>query len=248
MKTKRRIYLNSVVLTPGAEIALSADHAHYLTSVLRLEVGAEVYVFNAEYGEFRSEITAARKQAASVKLIAQTRAPQPSQQKLTLVFAPLKKDRTDFLVEKASELGAHMLQPIFTDHTQSERVNIQRLQMTAIEAAEQCDRLDAPQVLPAQKLSAYLAALPKEATIFLAAESGDAASIAEAFAELLPDAGNIHFIIGPEGGFSAAEFDAFTRIKQIRPVRLGPRLLRAETAAIAVLSAFQAAAGDWVNI
>jgi len=242
-------------LAAGIEIQLCAEHAHYLTSVLRLAVGAEVYLFNAQSGEFRGEIAIAKKQTVVVKIGEQVRAAHPpTQMILTLAFAPLKKDRTDFLVEKASELGVHILQPIFTDHTQSERVNIERLQITAIEAAEQCDRLDAPRVKEAQKLSAYLSALPQDAIIFLAAESRAAAPIGEAFSELLRDSGSspctvreLHFIIGPEGGFSDREFEAFARMPPIRPVRLGPRLLRAETAAAAVLSAFQAVAGDWQN-
>lgn len=233
-------------LAAGAEIQLCEAHAHYLVNVLRLLPGDEVYPFTAANGEFRGEILAAKKNNVVVKLHECVRTPlTASRYQLTLAFAPLKKDRTDFLVEKASELGAHILQPIFTDHTQSERVNVERLQATAIEAAEQCDRLDAPRMMEAQKLAAYLSALPKDAAVFLAAESGDAAPIAEAFSHLSPLASHISFIIGPEGGFSAKEFEQFARIPQLRPIRLGERLLRAETAATAVLSAFQAIAGDW---
>lgn len=243
MKTKRRLYMGEAPLAAGAELQLCEEHAHYLVNVLRLSAGDEVYPFTAQHGEFRGEITVAKKQMVVVKIAEQVRTPEEPKFNLTLAFAPLKKDRTDFLIEKASELGVHVLQPIFTDHTQSERVNIGRLQLTAIEAAEQCDRLDAPKVLEAQKLSAYLSALPKDAIIFLAAESGAAKPIAEAFQNIT--AKEIHFIIGPEGGFSEKEFEAFARLPQIRPIRLGNRLLRAETAAVAVLSAFQAVAGDW---
>jgi 16S rRNA (uracil1498-N3)-methyltransferase len=287
MKTKRRIYLGDAALAAGMEIRLSGAHANYLHSVLRLAAGADVYVFNKK-GEFRGEIIESKKSEVLVQLLEQTRAPLiPPLSYLTLSFAPLKKDRTDFLVEKAGELGAHCLQPVFTDHTQSERVNTERLQIIAIEAAEQCDRLDAPEVLPPMKLQNYLQNLPDDTLLFLAAESGDAAPIAAAFSSLssrklaelsatalseaairdprtietldrhgIPARGpsdlgrddntrNIHFLIGPEGGFSDAEFESFARHPNIRRIRLGPRLLRAETAAVAVLSAFQAIAGDW---
>lgn len=246
MKTRRRLYMGEATLANGLEIQLCDEHAHYLVNVLRLKSGDEVYPFTAKNGEWRGEITQAKKNNVSIQMHECVRPPLPAlPYQLTLAFAPLKKDRTDFLVEKAGELGVHLLQPIFTDHTQSERVNIDRLQITAIEAAEQCDRLDAPRVMDAQKLSAYLSALPKDAIVFLAAERGDAAPINTAFSELKNPKGEIHFIIGPEGGFSEKEFEQFARVPQIRPIRLGPRLLRAETAAAAVLSAFQAVAGDW---
>lgn len=246
MKTKRRIYVADATLTAGQELVLSDVHAHYLATVLRLQSGDEVHLFNEQIGEWKTEIIENKKSKVCVQIVSQSRPPLPPPlSHLTLAFSPLKKDRTDFLVEKASELGVHALQPIFTDHTQSERVNIERLQTTAIEAAEQCDRLDIPKVSPAQKLTHYLSTLPKDAVIFLAAERGDATPIAQAFSPLSSLPPHIHFIIGPEGGFSEKEFEAFARLPQLRPIRLGPRLLRAETAAAAVLSAFQAIAGDW---
>lgn len=246
MKARRRLYMGDATLANGLEVQLCDEHAHYLVNVLRLKVGDEVYPFTARDGEWRGEITQAKKNNVSIKMHECVRAPLPAlPYQLTLAFAPLKKDRTDFLVEKASELGVHVLQPIFTDHTQSERVNNERLQITAIEAAEQCDRLDAPHVIEAQKLSTYLSALPKDAIVFLAAERGDATPIKTAFSEIKNPAGEIHFIIGPEGGFSEKEFEQFARVAPIRPVRLGARLLRAETAATAVLATFQAIAGDW---
>ncbi len=245
MKTKRRIYVENTPLNAGADITLDAPQANYLLNVLRLGAGDEVHLFNAENGEWRGEIGDGRKSKLYVKLVSQTRPSLPSPISiLTLCFAPLKKDRTDFLVEKASELGVHFLQPVFTDHTQSERVNVERLQATAIEAAEQCDRLDAPHILPPINLPNYLQNLSKDSILFLAAESGAAMPIAAAFGHLEPSP-NVHFLIGPEGGFSAAEFLMFDKYPAIRRMRLGPRLLRAETAAMAVLSVFQAVTGDW---
>ena len=249
MKTKRRIYIEEMPLAAAMEINLSETHAHYLTAVLRLTQGAEIHVFNARYGEWVAEIKSARKAEVIIHIKNQTRAPLPSlARQLTLAFAPLKKDRTDFLVEKASELGANFLQPVFTDHTQSDRVNIERLAATAIEAAEQCDRLDVPQVLEPVKLPNYLDQLPPHALLFLAAESGAALAVATAFERIktnIQNHPNIHFLIGPEGGFSETEFERFDRCANIHRLRLGPRLLRAETAAIAVLSAFQMVLGDW---
>lgn len=238
-------------LAAGAEIALSADQSHYLVNVLRLAAGAEVHLFNAAHGEWEGEIGSTKKGAIKVVLKKQTRAALiTSSSFITLAFAPLKKTRTDFVVEKASELGVHALQPILTDHTQAERVNIGRLQSIAIEAAEQCDRLDAPTVLSPIKLSDYLQSISNDAVLFLAAEAGDALPIATCFEKAkseIKNAKHIHFLIGPEGGFSDAEFERFDRYSAIRRLKLGPRLLRAETAALAVLSAYQAILGDWVE-
>ena len=249
MKTKRRIYVPDSMLTDGAEIALHANQSHYLMAVLRLGMGAEVHLFNAGCGEWSGKIANSKKQEVVILLEQQEREPLTACIcPLTLSFAPLKKDRTDFLVEKASEIGVHMMQPIFTDHTQSDRINTERLQATAIEAAEQCDRLDAPKILVPMKLENYLRTLPDDTMLFLAAESGDAMPIADAFEKLKTEREKpktIHFLIGPEGGFSANEFALFGRYPGIRRIRLGPRLLRAETAAVATLSAFQAVAGDW---
>jgi len=241
--------MGDTLLAAGAEIVLPVEQSHYLANVLRLGAGEEVYVFNAAYGEWLSKIASSKKQEIRILLKGQTRLPLAScALRLTLAFAPLKKTRTDFVVEKASELGVHTLQPIITDHTQAERVNVERLQTIAIEAAEQCDRLDAPPVLPPLKLSNYLSDLPKDTLIFLAAESGDALPVAAAFEKIkseIKNIQNIHFLIGPEGGFSEKEFALFDRYPNIHRIRLGARLLRAETAAVAVLSSFQAILGDW---
>jgi len=236
-------------LAAGVEIVLPPEQSHYLANVLRLGVGEEVHVFNAAHGEWLGKIASSKKQEVRILLQEQSRLPLTScALRLTLAFAPLKKTRTDFVVEKAGELGVHILQPVITDHTQAERVNVERLQTIAIEAAEQCDRLDAPTVLPPLKLSNYLSELPKDALVFLAAESGNALPIAQAFEKIkleMEDVQNIHFLIGPEGGFSEKEFALFDRYPNIRRIRMGARLLRAETAAVAVLSNFQAILGDW---
>jgi len=236
-------------LAAGAEIVLPPEQSHYLANVLRLGAGEDVHVLNAAYGEWMGQIESVKKREVKVLIKAQTRLPDllPSHY-LTLAFAPLKKTRTDFVVEKASELGVHSLQPVITDHTQAERVNVERLQTIAIEAAEQCDRLDASTVLQPLKLLNYLSELSKDAVVFLAAESGDALPITTAFEKIkseIKNLQNIHFLIGPEGGFSEKEFSVFDRYPNIRRIRLGARLLRAETAAVAVLSSFQAILGDW---
>lgn len=247
MKTKRRLYVPGAGFSAGIELTLNENQSHYLLSVLRLTAGAEVHVFN-ETGEWEARIqkTENRKQNIALSLIAQTHPPLAAPvSRLTLTFSPLKKDRTDFLVEKASELGVHVLQPVLCQHTQSDRVNTTRLQATAIEAAEQCDRLDAPTVLQPMKLTDYLQSLSPDSVLFFAAERGDAVPVGSGFSSSTPSAANLHFLIGPEGGFSDEEFQKFNKYPQIQPIRLGPRLLRAETAAVAVLSAYQAIAGDW---
>ncbi len=248
--TVRRLHMPQS-LGAGASVTLNADQAHYLTNVLRMGAGDAVSLFNADSGEWAGMLeTGGRKSELNVRLQAQTKSNLPSPaSSLTLCFAPLKKTRTDFLVEKASELGVHILQPIITDHTNSERVKVERLQQIAIEAAEQCDRLDVPQVRAPVRLGkllkSFLSADFDHSAIFLAAERGDALPIATAF-QNTPPAANTIFIIGPEGGFSDAEFQLFDCHSNIIRLRLGPRLLRAETAALTTLGIYQGMNCDFV--
>jgi 16S rRNA (uracil1498-N3)-methyltransferase len=159
---------------------------------------------------------------------------------LTLLFAPIKSARLDFLVEKATELGATHLRPVMTERTQADRVNTRRLRETAREAAEQCGRMDVPIVDEPEKLAAVLAKWPGEAPLYLCAESGEAIPMRDAVM-----AGPGAVLVGPEGGFSPAEFTHLRGLPFVVPVSLGPRILRAETAAIAALTCWQNAVGDW---
>jgi 16S rRNA (uracil1498-N3)-methyltransferase len=238
-------------LSGGRTLGLDHQRAHYLRSVLRLHRGAQVAVFNARDGEWRAELEGLGKGWASLVLTEQRRAPAPEPD-VWLAFAPIKRARLDFLVEKATELGASVLQPVFTQHTDVTRVNTDRLAANAREAAEQCERLSVPEVREPLGLRQLLADWPVERNMLLCAESGAAPPIAERLAEIgaVPDSrtGNgAHpwaVMTGPEGGFHASELDALTKLPFVSSVSLGPRILRADTAALAALACWQAWLGD----
>ena len=231
-------------LGAGLAAALSPAQAHYLRSVLRLDGGASVALFNGRDGEWLGCIAAIGKGHCTVAATAQLRA-QAAEAALDLVFAPVKRARIDLLVEKASELGASDLRPVHTARTIVERVNLDRLRAHAVEAAEQSERLSVPRIHEPQKLEALLAAWPAARPLLLCDETGRAPPIAEALAAMPPSAGGAGLLVGPEGGFTESELDALAKLPFVNPVGLGPRVLRSETAALAALAVFQAIAGDW---
>jgi 16S rRNA (uracil1498-N3)-methyltransferase len=241
-------------LSAGAEVVLDTDQSHYLTRVMRLEAGDSVRLFNGRDGEFDASIASAGKSAAKLALGAQTRV-QVSGPDLWLLFAPLKKTRTDFVVEKAVELGAADIRPVITDRCEAETVRTERLQRIAVEAAEQTERLDVPPVREAMGLYAMLDGWDAGRRLYFCDEAGEegekpwggeAGRAPALFDVLKGDAGGqAAVLIGPEGGFTPAERGRLRGLPFVRAVGLGPRILRAETAAIAALSIWQAAAGDW---
>jgi 16S rRNA (uracil1498-N3)-methyltransferase len=253
MSATPRLYV-APDLCEGLEIPIDADQAHYLTRVLRLTAGAPVRVFNGRDGEFEAVLSAFTKSTAQLRLGAQVR-PQQATPDLWLMFAPLKKARTDFIVEKATELGASEIRPILTERTDADTVRMDRLQRIAIEAAEQTERLDVPPVRDAMKLDQALRDWDETRILIYADEAGDEggkpwggdSGRAKPIADILktPNAGRAAILIGPEGGFSPAERKRLRSLPYVRPVGLGPRILRAETAAVAALALFQALAGDW---
>jgi 16S rRNA (uracil1498-N3)-methyltransferase len=253
MSATPRLYV-APDLGEGLEIPVDADQAHYLTRVLRLGLGAPVRVFNGRDGEFDANISAVSKSTAHLKLGARSRA-QRAAPDIWLMFAPLKKARTDFVVEKATELGASEIRPILTERTDADTVRIDRLQRIAIEAAEQTERLDIPSVREAMKLDRALAGWDESRLLIYADESGDEGGRpwggdegrAPSAVDMLktPTDGRAAILIGPEGGFSAAERKRLRGLAFVRPINLGPRILRAETAAVAALALYQALAGDW---
>jgi 16S rRNA (uracil1498-N3)-methyltransferase len=231
-------------LRAGGEIQVDSDRAHYLRHVLRLERGAPVDLFNGRDGEWRSRLVAAAKGHATLAIEQQLR-PQTSERDLWLVFAPVKRTRIDAIAEKATELGVCALLPVVTQRTAVERVNVERLRAIAIEAAEQCERLSVPEVRPPVTLGKLLAEWPADRRLLLCAEAGAVRPIADA---LRAHADGITapwaVMIGPEGGFARSELDALVKLPFVMPVGLGPRILRADTAALAALACWQAILGD----
>ena len=227
-------------LGPGQSVPLSADQAHYLFGVMRLAVGDAVRLFNGRDGEWRAGVAAAGKRGGLLGCTGQTRALQLPPD-LWLIFAPIKKARTDFIVEKAAELGAARILPVQTAFTNAERIRQDRLQAHAVEAAEQCGGTFVPEVADLQPLARLLDRWPEGRRILWADESR--VGPAEALTGQPP--GPWAILIGPEGGFSEPERARLRALPQVLPVSLGPRILRADTAAVAALTLWQATLGDW---
>lgn len=229
-------------LGPEAEIALRPDQAHYLFTVMRLGAQAPVAVFNGRDGEWLAELRDPSRRGGTLVCRAQTR-PQRVPPDLWLLFAPIKKARTDFIVEKATELGAARIQPVFTRYTNAERLRPERLRAHAVEAAEQCGETYIPAIAAPARLGALLDAWDPARRLMFCDESRDARPAAAALAEA--DAGPWAVLIGPEGGFAPEEAQRLRGLPHVLPVTLGPRVLRADTAAVAALTLWQTALGDW---
>src|SRR6516165_2456612 len=229
-------------LALGGSVELETGQAHYLRSVLRLGRGAAVAGFNAADGEWLCRIAEVGKNRVWLTVEHQLRMPEPDAD-LWLLFAPIKRVRLDWLVERATELGASALLPVWTAHTQTERLNLDRLRAHAIAAAEQSERLTVPELRAPRALAAVLAEWPAERRLFVCDETGAGEPIGIATARLGP--GPTALLTGPEGGFDETELDRLGKLFFVTRVGLGPRVLRADTAAVAALSAFQAIAGDW---
>ncbi len=238
MDAKIRLYVDQP-LAPGQAVRLSPDQAHYLTGVMRLTAGAAILIFNGRDGEWRATLAEAGKRGAIALPDTQTR-PLHLPPDLWLLFAPIKKARTDFIVEKAVELGAARILPVQTRHTNSERIRQDRLQAHAIEAAEQCGATYVPGVTDLQHLDKLLAKWPDDRRLYWCDET----AIGQP-ATLTPATGPAAILIGPEGGFSAEEAARLRGKANVIPLSLGPRILRADTAAVAALTLWQAACGDW---
>lgn len=234
-------------LSAGAALALGRDRAHYLKHVLRAAPGESVGLFNGRDGEWRGRIASFAKHGATLEIEAQIRG-QAAEPDLWLVFAPVKRARIDFIAEKATELGVSALVPIMTRRTAVTRVNTERLRANAVEAAEQTERLSVPEVHEPAPLDRLVAGWPKERRLLLCAEAGEARPIAAALAEFASGsqghASRWAVMTGPEGGFAPAELDALRNLPFVTAVGLGPRILRADTAALAALACFQAILGD----
>lgn len=239
---RTRLYVRAA-LSAGASVGLDPDQAHYLRHVLRLAAGDRVALFNGADGEWLATVAGFGKGWASVDVTAQRR-PQRPEPDLWLLFAPIKHGRIDYLVQKAAELGASRLMPVMTERTIVTRVNIERLQANAVEAAQQTGRLSVPEVTGPLGLFAALDGWPEARRMMWADESGSGPPILEVLTGC-PGGSPWAVLIGPEGGFAPAELDALRKLPFVTPVSLGPRLLRADTAAVAALACWQAVLGDW---
>lgn len=220
-------------LTSGLSITVDGT---YLGAVLRLGPGDKVKLFDNRTGEWLAEIVEAGRKRVTLNVVERLRE-RETVPDLWLLFAPIKRGRIDWLVEKATELGVARLMPILTRRTVVERLNLDRLRAHAVEAAEQCERTALPDLAEPRKLDAILNAWPPDRTLFFADEAGGA--------PFAPAPGPAAILIGPEGGFTDEERAAIRALPQARPVSLGPRILRADTAALAAITLWMGAAGDW---
>ena len=224
-----------------SDVELSAEQAHYLGRVLRLGVGDRVRVFNGRDGEVAAEIVDVSKKLMRLAVRERLRE-QAVPGELTLLFAPLKRQRTAALVEKATELGATRLQPVVTERTQFPKLNVARMRAQAVEAAEQTERLDVPEIGEALPLLDAVGAM--RCAMLMGDERGSARAMLEALeGRALP----LAVLVGPEGGWSEGEREALLAMEHCVPVTLGPRILRADTAAAAMLALVQAGCGDWAE-
>jgi 16S rRNA (uracil1498-N3)-methyltransferase len=228
-------------LAPHAAIPASDAQAHYLLSVMRRQRGDDVLLFNGRHGEWRAHVEPSGKRGCTLSVIERHRV-QQSDADLWLVFAPVKNARLEIMVEKATELGVSRLVPILTERTIVRRVNRERLQAHAVEAAEQSNRLSVPEVADLVELDAFLSSGLGTRRLIYADEIGPAPSARAALGALAPRPSAV--LIGPEGGFSVAERTRILEAGEIVPLSLGPRLLRADTAALAALALVQAMCGD----
>ena len=233
-------------LSPGAEVPLSEAQAHHLRNVMRRPEGAKLLLFNGRDGEWQGALSLQGKKAASARIGDRTRE-QAAEPDLWLCFAPVKRARIDLIAEKATELGVSVLQPVLTQHTMVERVNVDRLEANAVEAAEQTERLTVPTVHAPVELMKLLSDWPAGRRLLMCDETGGGPPIAEVLSALDREARSAPWavLIGPEGGFSETELMSVRRMKDVTSVGLGPRILRADTAALAALSVWQAIVGDW---
>ncbi len=238
---KTRLYVTGD-LGKGMTVSLDEGQSHYLLHVLRSQAGNLLTLFNGRDGEWQARITQAAKRGVAVTCLQQTQ-PQAGTPDIWLAFAPVKKTPSDYLVQKASELGVSVLQPVFTRRTVVGRINQERMRANAVEAAEQSGRLSVPEIREGVTFARLLATWPAERRLLFCDEGGDAKTMTQAARE--SRGGPTAILTGPEGGFDPAERAALRALPFVMPVSLGPRILRADTAALAALAIWQAVAGDF---
>lgn len=243
--TLTRLFIDAPI-SQGRVVELTKEQAHYLGTVLRKSIGDNLRVFNAEAGEWRAEILSLSRKGGEIETTQQLRAPKLSPD-IWLCFAPVRKHRTAFIIEKGTELGASQFHPLQTERTQFPKLNVDKARLQAIEAAEQTERLDVPFIHNIHQggINDYLGGWNINRPLIFADEAGDAPP-AQHVLNALPN-GPAAILIGPEGGFTARERDILRAQSFVKPISLGPRILRADTAALSLLTLWQAARGDWAD-
>ncbi len=229
-------------LRAGQDLLLSDDQAHYLVHVLRLKPSAAVLVFNGRDGEWRATLAEVKKRSATLVVDCQVR-PQVAGPDIAYLFAPLKRSRLDYMVQKATELGVATLEPVLTRRTIAERVNLDRMRANAIEAAEQCGVLRVPDVRTVMTLEQRLSAWDAGRSLIVCDESAKTRDPISALRQV--PRGPLAVLVGPEGGFSPEEFERLAGSPDVHRISLGPRIMRADTAAVAALALVNATLGDW---
>lgn len=237
----QRLHIDAA-LSAGLPVEATSDQFNYLANVLRYEEGAELLLFNGRDGEWKARITFPSRKKILMEPVEQTR-PQPEPSNLVFLFAPLKVGRMDYLVQKAVEMGAGILQPVMTQHVQGKIGSIDRLQANAVEAAEQCGILAIPEVKPPQKLKDLLERWPRERRVIFCDEDSATQNPLPALSAITEK--SLALLVGPEGGFSDEERHLLRGLDFVTAIPLGPRILRADTAAVAALAVIQASIGDW---
>lgn len=239
--TAQRLFVDAA-LAAGENVRVTAEAAHYLVNVLRLAEGADLLLFNGRDGEWRAEIVERGKRACLLECRERTRE-QERGPDIDYLFAPLKRSRLDYMVQKAAEMGVRRLRPVLTQHTVAERVNVERMRANAIEAAEQCGILYVPEIVAPAKLDHVLGHWERDRVLIFCDEGAEVTSPLAALQGLAGQP--LAVLVGPEGGFAPAERAALRALRGARAVSLGPRILRADTAAVAALALVNAVAGDW---
>jgi len=231
-------------IAASATLPLDRDQTNYLLNVMRLDDGARLAIFDGISGEWGARLARTGKKAAGLIVEDQIR-PQPAPGDLWLLFAPLKHARLDYMVQKAVEMGVTRLVPVMTRHTQAARLNVERMRANAVEAAEQCGVLTVAECDDSLPLAKAVAQLPTDRLLVFCDEDATLANPVQALAACGPVTGGVAVVIGPEGGFAAEERAMLSRRPNTVAISLGPRILRADTAAVAALAVVQASLGDW---
>lgn len=240
--TSQRLYIDAG-FADHEVIECTKDQSHYLRHVLRVPDGQKILIFNGRDGEWQAEVRHSGKRDCQLTLLSQNRA-QVDGPDIHLLFAPLKRARLDYMVQKATELGVALLQPVFTQHTVPDRINLERMRANAIEAAEQCGILRIPEVCEPDDLKRIIDAWPAQRPLIYCDEHAPVSNPVSALSGLARGQ-PVAVLIGPEGGFSEDERSWLQRLPYVQPVSLGPRVMRADTAATAVLALVNATLGDW---